>query len=201
LANYQIYYREITNEYKAEKVGFSLAAFFFGWMWAFYHGLKFQAFLGLILYGISLSYSYLVAGIGEHGLLAARNQMGFLAAIQAGELAQIPPEEHYKSVVLITLLMLYFGLQGRSWLANQHPQFDFVALGSQKGTNKKDALKVAIAKLDGALEASSERLSDILTKTDKFKKIESPLSVTKLKDWGSLYCCAFLAAILYFELS
>ena len=143
-------------------------------MWAFYRGLKFQAVLGLILYGISLSYSYLVAGIGEHGLLENWNQMVLLAAIQAGALPQIPPEEHYKSAVLITLLMFYFGLQDRSWLANQLLQFDFIALGSQKGSNKEDALKVAVAKLDGALEASSEKLSDISKKTDKFKKSKAP---------------------------
>lgn len=196
MANYQIYYREITDEYKAEKVGFSLGAFFFGWMWALYHGLKFQAFLGLILYGISLSYSFLAAGISEHGILVTRNQMGLLTALKRGEVTQMPVDGAFQTTALITLLMIYFGLQGRNWLANQLLDFDFVALGSQKGRNKADALKVATAKLEGALENSAEKLSKFPKKTDKFKEIHSPLAETKLLDWGIIYYVITAVALI-----
>ena len=67
--------------------------------------------------------------------------------------------------------------------------------------HKEDALKVVVAKLDGALEASSEKLSDVSKKTDKFKKIKSPLLQTKLENWGAVYCYALLAALFYFYLS
>jgi len=169
-------------------------------LWALYHGLKRQSLTGLLLYLASGFFFYLLAGIQQYGLFGSNKQIGLQAAIAQGKMALVNQNE-YLSVVLISAVMVHFGLCGRSWLALQNAEYEFVALGNQKGRNKADALKVAKAKLEDALNKFSDGLTDELNIVDMCRQIRSPLKKTPVFDssyWSAFYWIAAIPFCLIF---
>jgi hypothetical protein len=157
---YTIFYRDLTNEYRAEKTSFSFGAFIFGWIWLAVNGLWLRAVWGLTLYLLSILFPYIRLVMTSFPDQISAENIKKITVFVINNTDLVDPTDFTKSGILILLTMIYVGTLGRHWLKNKFRNAGFSELGKQSGLNKEDAVTVAQAKLEKHFLNNSDNIED-----------------------------------------
>ena len=170
---YTIYYRDLTDEYRAEKSGFSFWAFLLGWIWLATNGLWIRALWCLILYTLSSLYPLFMLIKKSFSEPISWENSEMILDFTMKNVSMISANDYIMSLVLITLSMIYVGSLGRHWINQKLEKNEFTEIGKQNGVSKEDAIIIAEKKLINHFSKYSNKIHDDWDMKKRIRKTKS----------------------------